>query len=189
MNQQTYQQIVYALGRASEFEKQAENGDALALHHKANHAFHVMGLVKSAIDWKSLAQVAGKQVGKGALVGTGAAIPAAGAGAYLINKADEAASRQQEDLRNKALQVALGVGGVSAGLMGVNHLLNRQGGAPGVKQASTDLVEQLATVGYLEAIFEEGEKCAASIDDKEAMGAYRLLNAEHCVHLLQQLLD
>lgn len=209
-----YTQIVERLRDSADATKVASihSSDAL-LSAKSAHDLGTLQLIKEAV---SAGQVA-KLLGGGLLAGAGAAVPAYFAGSHLIQKGEEAAQRQQEEaaknFRNKALQVALGVGGIGAGLMGLHHVLAGRRAAqqpqeqpgqeeitpydesqaqqlaglmPYYKEGSVqgDLLEKLSAVVYLDCILEGAEKTGA---DKNAT-TLRRLNAEHCTHILQQLL-
>lgn len=183
------------------------------LNAKSAHDLGTLQLIKEAV---SAGQIA-KLLGGGALAGAGAAVPAYFAGRHLIQTGEEAAQRQQEEaaknFRNKALQVALGVGGIGAGLMGLHHVLKSRRAAQGAEEPQPtqeapaldeyqaqqlaglmpyykegsvqgDLLEKLSAVAYLDCILEGAEKTGA---DKNA-AMLRRLNAEHCTHILQQLL-
>lgn len=210
-----YNQVMARLGDSADAVKVAsEHQSDELLQAKSAHDLGTLQLIKEAV---SLGQV-GKLLGGGLLAGTGAAVPAYLAGRHLIGQGEEAAKRQQEEaaknFRNKALQVALGVGGIGAGLMGLHHVLKGRRAAQGVDQpeaepetstdamaraqamaglmphykysaAEDDLLEKLATVAYLDCVLEGAEKTGAHAD----ASSLRLLNAEHGVHILQQLLS
>jgi hypothetical protein len=205
-----YTQVVDRLRDSSDAVKVASEhlSDEL-LNAKSAHDLETLQLIKEAV---SAGQV-GKLLGGGLLAGAGAGVPLYLGGRHLIQKGEEAAQRQQEEaarnFRNKALQTALGVGGIGAGLMGLHHVLKsrRQAQAPEEPATSTeamqqaqqmaglmphykyssaegDLLEKLAAVAYLDCVLEGAEKTGAH-DNATAL---RRLNAEHGVHILQQLL-
>jgi hypothetical protein len=210
--QNLYTQVMGRLRDSADATKVASvrRSDEL-LAAKSAHDLETIQLIKEAV---SLGQV-GKVLGGGLLAGAGASVPAYLTGRHLIGKGEEAAKRQQEEaaknFRNKALQVALGVGGIGAGLMGLHHVLKSRrqaaeqpeepatsteamaraqelaGLMPHYKYSSAedDLLEKLATVAYLDCILEGAEKTGA-LEDATAQ---RHLNAEHGVHILQQLLS
>lgn len=209
-----YRAVHDQLWQAEQFEKRASHDPSDEnLTTKTTHDVQLFEKIKTAIDWGSVRSVlggAGKSVGKGALIGTGAALPAAAAGSYLINDAAKAqegvAKNVIEDVRNKALQAALGVGAVGVGLMGAHRLISRpdtppsqvpsnavdpthtRGLTPGYKQGSVEeeaLLEKLAAVGYLDVMlgaFKPNTKLG------EEARICRVLNAEHGIHVLRQLL-
>lgn len=184
---------------------------------KSAHDLATLQLIKEAVAWGPLAKSVGKVLGGGALAGTAAAVPAYYAGKKLIGEGEEAAKRQQEEaarnFRNKALQVALGVGGIGAGLLGLHHVLKSRRQSQGLEEteapetsteamdqaqqlaglmpyyktssAEDDLLEKLATVVYLDCILEGAEKTGADAHAAEK----RRLNAEHGAHILHQLLS
>jgi len=184
---------------------------------KSAHDLATLQLIKEAVAWGPLAKNVGKVLGGGALAGTAAAGPAYYTGKKRIGEGEEAAKRQQEEaarnFRNKALQVALGVGGIGAGLLGLHHVLKSRQQNQGLEEteapetsteamdqaqqlaglmpyyktsaAEGDLLEKLATVAYLDCILEGAEKTGADVHATEK----RRLNAEHGAHILHQLLS
>ncbi len=149
--------------------------------------------------------------GRGAAYGLGAAIPATAGGAYLVHRAGEESRESIEDARNKALQTALGVGGIGAGLLAMNHLmkpttsknvsyardpdtgkmvpvnahLSKMSSAQDEEEV---LLEKLATVGFLDSLLEDQEK-HANVQIRQDAQECRMLNAEHGVDILRKLLD
>ena len=126
-----YPGIYELVWKSDQLEKRAEASNRPQdLAEKAATDLAIMARVKAAVDWSAIGSAlkggAGK-AGKGALYGLGAAVPigagGASVGSHLIDNAEEAAERRTADMRNKALQVALGVGATGAGLMGLHHLL------------------------------------------------------------------
>jgi hypothetical protein len=120
-----YRDIVGALHRSAQFEKRAAAGDLTALQTKAIHDLDLLGRLKEAVDVAPLMSAAKR----GLMFGGAATIPAVAGGSYLLHKAHKEREQTVEDIRNKALQVALGVGGIGAGLMGLHHALGSHGQA------------------------------------------------------------
>ena len=114
-----YRDIVGALRRSVQFEKRAAAGDLAALQSKAVHDLDLLGQLKEAVEAGPLMTAAKR----GLMFGGAATIPAVAGGSYLLHKAHKEREQTVEDIRNKALQVALGVGGIGAGLMGLHHAL------------------------------------------------------------------
>lgn len=186
-----YHQVVRGLQVSEALEKHAAaHDDAEALTLKAAQDLTLLQLVKQASALDTLKALGSKvmehPIGRGAAYGAGAAVPAALAGNYLISRSGEEARETASDIRNKALQTALGLGGVGAGLMAVHRLTQ-----PPDKTASLDheaLLEKLATVGFLEALFEDQATHGTSEEVRKQASECRMLNAEHGIDLLKQLL-
>jgi len=216
-----YEEIHNRLWRAEQLEKRASDDPSDEhLLEKTSHDVQTWERIKQAIDFGSVGKAlggAGKAVGKGMLYGAAPAATAVGVGALvapsIIDHAaktkEDATKRVIEDVRNKALQTALGVGAIGAGLTGLHHVLatrradaakkpptpdyaSYQGLTPNYsnyyKQGSAaedDLLEKLAAVGYLDTML-------SAVADTTKVGKEaslcRLLNAEHGVHILRQLL-
>ena len=104
------------------------------------------------------------QLATGALVGTGATVPAVVGGKHLINEAEESAQRTTEDARNKALQTAAGTTALAVGGNQINNLLNQ-----GTKQASVNGVNKdLMSAIYVNELLEyypSNEKTAKLKED------------------------
>jgi len=152
---------------------------------------------------KSFGDYLAHPVARGAMYSAGAAVPATLAGSYLIGRGGEESRKSIEDLRNKALQTALGVGGIGAGLyalhrftrptkrQNVSYRRNEEGKLVptyvSMSKMSSDtnetlLLEKLGTVAFLDTILDAQEKTA---DIQECSA----LNAEHGIDILRQLLD
>jgi hypothetical protein len=206
-----YTAIIAGLKKSAALEKYLEtHDDPDVLQTKTAHDQQLFTRVKEAVNWGELAsKVMANPVGRGAAYGLGAAIPATAGGAYLIHRAGEESRDTIEDARNKALQTALGVGGIGAGLMAL-HRVTRPDTQKHVQYApdprtgqmvpvsasmskmSSDaneqlLLEKLATVGFLDSLLEDQEKHADAHIRQDAHEC-RMLNAEHGVDLLRQLL-
>ena len=183
MNPKFYTDIMAELQRAAYLEKNASDERGLA--EKANHAWGIFLTVKTAGLSQFMGQAAKHPFGKGLMMAGGAAIPAIAAGAYLTHNAGEEARDTTRDARNKAIQTALAVGALGAGLYGMHRASQ-----PSTKQASLvnkdRLIEKLATVGFLDTLLEQQEKHPTIGSDAREC---RKLNAEHGVDILQQLLD
>ena len=213
MNPTFYGEILNALHLSAALEKTAAV-DTATLDTKVAHDWLLFQTVKEAgmLDGalqaaKSFGQTG---VGKGMAIAGGAMVPVGLGGAALVSHASNKAKENTADMRNKALQVALGVGGVGAGLMGLNSYLKpkkqqyasygrdpRSGRmvmqSAGInKQSSADdtepLLQKLATVGYLESVFEDQEQYGTTKEARARARECRLLNAEHGVAILRDLL-
>lgn len=137
-----YRDIVGALRRSAQFEKRAAAGDLAALQSKATHDLDLLGQLKEAVEAGPLMTAAKR----GLMFGGAATLPAVAGGSYLLHKAHKEREQTVEDIRNKALQVALGVGGIGAGLMGLHHTLaNRR--ADATPAAATPAPTNDATAG------------------------------------------
>lgn len=223
-----YREIRDSLWLAEQFEKRASHDPSdKNLSTKTSHDMALFERIKSAIDWSAVrgalggaGKTVGKGLGKGLLYGAAPAAALVGGGAlaapYVIDRAakskEEATKRVIEDVRNKALQTALGVGAIGAGLMGMHHLMagrredaarqapeqaavdlsNAQGLMPDYGygygkygSAEDELLEKLAVVGYLDVLL---EACKGHDKISADARACRRLNAEHGVHILRQLL-
>lgn len=172
--------------RASEdLEKQAS---ADALTTKAATDSVTLALIKSA---------AAGPIAKGLMYSAGAAIPASLVGAGLIDRAGQESRKTVEDARNKALQAALGIAAIGGGM----YALHRTMGAPSdqrgsgmTRQASAQpdapsLLEKLATVGFLDTLFENQRTQSQDESTQRKAAECQLLNAEHAVDILRQLLN
>jgi hypothetical protein len=183
-----YREVTAALRKAAVFEKHAAADPSdEKLAWKTEQARNLFDHIKEASALTDLATRAmAHPVGRGAMYAAGAAIPATAAGAYLIHRGGEEARETASDLRNKALQTALGVGGIGAGLMGVHRLLQ-----PSTKTGSADdeiLLEKFATTGFLDTLLEDQEKNGTDENVRRDARECRFLNAEHGVDILRQLL-
>jgi len=205
-----YTQVVAGLKKSAALEAYLEtHDDPSILQTKTAHDQSLFASIKEAGLGDLAAKAMKHPVGRGAAYGLGAAVPAAGAGALLINQAGNESRETVEDARNKALQTALGVGGIGAGLMALNRYIkpteqkhiNYGRDASGrmvpmnismSKQSSEAnerlLLEKLATVGFLDTMLEEQEKHASEQVRTDASEC-RMLNAEHGIDLLRQLLS
>jgi hypothetical protein len=191
-----YHTLQRGFAHSNLFEKHAAEGDEVLAAKALNDLALFEAVKEAAINWGAARELAGKAmqhpVGKGLAYGTGAAIPAAAAGSYLIGRAGDEARQTTEDVRNKALQTALGVGAVGAGLYGLHRLTQpSQEAAPKQASAETDeiLLEKLSTVGFLDTLFVEQEKHGADESVRHEALECRMLNAEHGIDLLKQLLN
>jgi hypothetical protein len=184
MTPDNYRRVLEQVRKAEVLEKHAaQNETVLATKVEFDRA--LFDQLKEAGAAELLQRALAHPVGRGAAYGLGATIPAAGAGALLINQAGRESRKSIEDARNKALQAALGVGLVGGGLYGLHRMTS------GEKRGNADtqeLLEKLATVGYLDEVLEDQVKHAASTEVRvEAQRCY-LLNAEHGIDILKQLL-
>ena len=182
-----YREVVASLAKSAALENYLENRvDAHVLETKVAHDVQLFARVKEAgiLDQAraALATPAGKALTPSAAI----TAPVAAGGAYLLHRGGEEARDTATTVRDRALQTALGVGGVGAGLMALHHFT-------GAKQASATnedadvLLEKLATVGFLDTMLEAQEKNADVTVQRDAHDCRRL-NAEHGVAILRQLL-
>lgn len=186
MDNTVYKNILAGLNKAAAFNTYLEtHDDPEVLQTKTEHDQNLFAYVKEAAGAKEiLGKVLKHPITRGAGYGLGAAIPAAAAGSWLVGRAGEESRKSIEDARNKALQAALGVGGVGAGLLALHRLTSPMNKTSSDKQA---LLEKLATVGFLDSLLGSQENNKDEMI-KQSAHECRMLNAEHCVHLLQQLL-
>lgn len=207
---QLYTYVIAGLKKTAALSNYLEKtASADALSTKTAHDVVLFStLKKAAIDPGMLSKLVKSPFGKGLGYAAGAAIPVTAGGAYLMHRAGEESRKTIEDARNKALQTALGLGGIGAGLYGLHRLtaptektittVNEMPTGQTYKSTSTqklnsaketpeELVKKLATTGYLETLLEEQEK-TASKSLKEEILNNRLLNCEHGVYILGQLL-
>ncbi|MGD9209175.1 MAG: hypothetical protein PVI90_00290 [Desulfobacteraceae bacterium] len=184
MNTAIYEKVIAGLNKSAALEQYLEShNDPEILQTKTAHDYALFTYIKEAAGLKELAtKTLQHPIGRGATYGLGAAIPATAGGAYLIHRAGEESKETLEEARKKAIQAALGIGGVGAGLMALHRLT-----APMNKTSSADdelLLQKLATVGFLDALLEGQEGTTL----KQSAHECRMLNAEHGINLLQQLL-
>lgn len=195
-----YRRVLRGIGTSAVLAKYASD-ETLTL--KAENDALVIGMLKhAAIPWGA--------AGKGLAYAAGAAVPATLAGGYLIGKAGDESRKTIEDVRNKALQAAAGVAALGGGLYALHRATKPDtktttlyGAGPGgeripmresvqkissVKEEPSELLEKLATVGYLDVLFEDS-MTRGDAATREKAAECRLLNAEHGVDILRQLLD
>lgn len=160
----------------------------------------VFNMVKEAGIFSEL----GKRSLIGAAYGTGAALPVALGGSYLLDRAGEETKETTEDIRNKVLHTALGLGGIGAGLYGLHRLvggepldINRLSeekapGLPAEKRAAyagnhaEELVEKLATVGMVDDMLDRVDSVSLSEDAQKLAAELRVLNRGYGVQLLYE---
>ena len=151
------------------------------------------------IKESGMASELGRKALTGAAYGAGAAVPAALGGSYLLGRASDETKETTEDIRNKILQTALGVGGIGAGMYGLHRLtgggpLNLGGNAPqvGEKRASyeedhaKELVEKLATVGIVDEMLGNVDTTTLSEDAQKLAAEIRIMNRGYGVQLLYE---
>ena len=177
--QHVYQLLMPRLQASADLEKQANEKTLIT---KAATDVVTLGLLKTA---------AGPLM-KGLMYGAGAAIPATLAGGYLINRAGKESRKTTEDIRNKALQTALGIAAIGGGLYALHRTMGQQPQPEQIRTASVRedpniLLEKLATVGFLDVLFDEQQRHGEGNLRTKAAECL-LLNAEHGVDLLRQLL-
>jgi hypothetical protein len=197
--QRIYPHIVRRLQRSDELTKIA--GDE-ALIHKAANDMAVMALLKHA---------AMGPLGKGLMYGAGAAVPAGLVGGALLHQAGNESRRTVEDIRNKALQTALGVAAIGGGLYALHRTMTPKTksttsysqGPDGTfdpyfktkvklsaaQPDTAQLIEKLATVGFLDILFENQHTHGQDDETRKTAAECQLLNAEHGADILRQLLD
>ena len=185
MDTNTYQWVVEQVRKAEVLEKYAADDETLRAT-KAAHERDLFDALKEAGAAELMQRILANPVGRGAAYGLGAAVPATAGGALLINQAGRESRESIEDARNKALQTALGVGGIGMGLYGLHRMTS--GGEKRSSAETQELLEKLATVGYLDTVLEDQMKHAASTEVRVQAERCHLLNAEHGIDILKQLL-
>lgn len=197
-----YKQVIQGLRSSEVWEKNA------ALQQKTANDQAVFALLKHAAAG-AITKYLGSPLVKGLMYGTGAAIPVAGAGALLINQAGRESRETTKDIRNKALQAALGIAGIGGSLYALHratkpttktttaYTRGPDGELTPMKQMQTKvsethedpgtLVEKLATAGFLDVLFEQ-QRASANVDMRTKAAECQALNAEHAVDILRQLL-
>lgn len=216
MNSALYREILAGLLKSAALENYlSTHVDDEVLAIKTAHDVHLFDRVKEASRAAALMEtlrgLKGTPLAQGLGYGAGAMIPVTAGGAYLLHRGGEEAEQASADLRNKALQAALGIGGIGAGLYALHRFTQpttqqsihmardpRTGAMvpmsismrkqSSVQEPPETLLEKLATVGFLDAVLEEQEKHADENVRKDAHEC-RMLNAEHGVDLLKQLLS
>lgn len=205
-----YSHVVTGLRKSAALETylQAHTDEAL-LATKTAHDVQLFQHIKTAGAWNSVSKAVSPHLGT---LGTATAIaaPVTAAGAYLMHRAGQESRDTAADIRNKALQAALGIGAIGAGLYGMHRLTQptteqsiNYGRDPrtgqmvpthigmhkrsSVEETPDQLLEKLATVGYLDVLLEAQEKHANEAVRQDAREC-RMLNAEHAVDILRQLL-
>lgn len=193
-----YDQLLSRLHASEALEKQASED---ALIKKAGTDLATLHMLKCAAS----------PLMKGLMYGAGAAIPAGLVGAGLIHQAGNESRKTVEDVRNKALQTALGIAALGGGLYALHRTTKpdtktqtiMQRGLSGelepVRQMETKVsyarvapqtvLEKLATVGFLDVVFENQTINGPDDPTRRKAAECRLLNAEHGADLLRQLLD
>lgn len=128
---------------------------------------------------------------KGLAVGAGAAIPAAAIGSYMADRLTASSAAEAQKTRDFLENAALSLAGAGLGLYALNNMdepqpMGRYVMASRHKEAQAELVEKLATLGYIDAQLdqwkpesEEGLKLAADV---------RKLNDGYLVQLLSEIL-
>jgi len=194
MDLRTYSDVVKKLHQSVALEKHAQrtkkSDDLLTKTAFDVALFHQ--IKEAGAAWDPVVRAAQKAmqhpVGRGLAYGAGAAVPAAAAGSYLIGRGGEEARKTTEDVRNKALQVALATALMGGGLIGLQRMTRPEGQKAASYQNDQIILEKLATVGYLDAVLEHQVKNATTLAERNQADECRLLNAEHGVSLLKQLL-
>lgn len=186
-----YQTAIAGIKKSAVLEKYAEQ-DSSALSLKSGHDFALFQILKTAGIGDALKTVAGhvpESMRKGLGYGAGAAIPAAVGGGLLINQAGNESRETVEDARNKALQAALGIGTIGAGLYGLHRATSPDTKTAAVDTGADDILCKLATVGYLDTFLDTEAQTTADSDVRRKLAECRMLNAEHGVQLLRELLS
>lgn len=174
--QQIYPHVQARLQRSTTLEKIA--GDD-ALIAKAANDMAIMAMLKHAAS----------PLMRGLAYGAGAAVPLGLAGSALIHQAGKESRKTVEDVRNKALQTALGIAGIGGGLYALHRTMGQPTKISALRTDPVVLLEKLATVGFLDVLFEDQCNSAKTEQLRQKAGECLLLNAEHGVDILQQLLD
>jgi hypothetical protein len=192
--QDVYNQLLPRLQTSANLEKQASDD---ALVKKAGTDLATLHLIKTAAG----------RLAKGLLTGAGIAIPTGLVGAGLIHQAGNESRKTVEDVRNKALQTALGIAALGGGLYALHRTLKPdtktttsyrqdqygQMAPSGMVQtkvsAAHGIIEKLATAGFLDVLFQDQRENAEDSETRTKAAECQLLNAEHSADLLRQLLD
>jgi hypothetical protein len=197
--QKVYQLLMPRLRASADLEKQAS---ADALITKAATDAVTLGLLKHAAG----------ALAKGLMYGAGAAVPVGLMGSLLIRQAGGESRKSLEDARNKALQTALGIAAIGGGLYALHRTMKPDtktttayqrhpgtGELVPVKQLQSKisaaqempeiLVEKLATVAFLDVLFENQRAHGEDGATRQKAAECLLLNAEHGADILRQLLD
>lgn len=207
MNTQFYHAVIKGLRESAALENYlSKHADDHVLETKTAHDVQLFTQVKEA-SLSDLAARAGKStLGKALAI----AAPATAGGTYLLHRAGEEARETTRDLRNKALQTGLGLAGIGAGLYGLHRLTQpnttqsvrtdydpttgemgpmhlMMSKRSSVQEPPEQLLEKLATIGFLDTVLEAQEKHADAQVRQDAHEC-RLLNAEHGIDILRQLL-
>jgi len=174
------------LEKIAQYYADDETVKTAALRAKVAVDAEVFALVKRAALKSEMAQNALKGLAY-------SAAPLAGAGLVghsLLSKAKHDAEEATSDVRNKVLQTALGLGGIGAGLYGLNRLAE---GTDGQEKESADheatigeLVEKLATVGKIEDNFSSLDIEKLTPDAQKLAYELRVLNQGYGVQLLYE---
>ena len=174
------------LEKVAEYYADDEEVKTAALRAKVAIDAEVFSMAKYAALKSELAEKALKGLAY-------SAAPLAGAGLIghsLLSKAKHDAEEATSDVRNKVLQTALGLGGIGAGLYGLNQLA---GGAGAHKKEGADheavigeLVEKLATVGKIEDNFDHLNFESLSPDAQKLAYELRAVNQGYGVRLLYE---
>lgn len=207
MNPQFYHAVIKGLRESAALENYlTKQADEHVLETKTAHDVQLFTHLKEAGIADLARSAAGSTLGKAVAI----AAPATAGGAYLLHRAGEEARETTKDLRNKALQTGLGLAGIGAGLYGLHRLtqpnttksvraeIDPSTGQMGpmhvmmskrssVQDPPQQLLEKLATVGFLDTVLEAQEKHADAQVRQDASEC-RLLNAEHGIDILRQLL-
>lgn len=173
--EKTYRLLMPRLRTSADLEKRASAQD---LTTKAATDTVTLGLLTKAAS----------ALTTGLMYGTGAAIPAGLVGAGLISHAGNESRKTVEDARNKALQAALGIAALGGGLYALHRTTQPNTKTSAVKEPSV-LVEKLATVAFLDTLFEDQHANGQDETTRRKAAECRFLNAEHGVDILKQLLD
>ncbi len=186
MDTETYRWLVEQVRKAEVLEKYAaQDPDMLATKTQLDRDL-LDHIKKTAAGL--LSRAAAHPLGKGLMLGTGVALPVGLAGSHLIGRVGQEKRDTIEDVRNKALQVAAGLGLIGGGAMAAHRLTQ----PPAEKRGSAEneeLLEKLATVGYLDEVFEDQMKNAASTEVRVQAERCHMLNAEHGIDILKQILS
>jgi hypothetical protein len=194
MDIRTYSEVIRRLHESNALEKHAQRTrNPSDLEDKTTYDCVLFEHIKEAGGkLEAVGDIAKRvfqhPVGKGLGIAAGAAVPAAATGSYLIGRGGEEARKTTEDVRNKALQVALATALMGGGLIGLHRLTRPDGQKAAAHRDEQQILEKLATVGYLDAVLEHQVKVATTIADREQADHCKMLNAEHGVALLKQLL-
>jgi hypothetical protein len=207
MNTQFYHAVIKGLRESAALENYlSKHADDHVLETKTAHDVQLFAQMKEA----GIADLAARAINSPAGKALAITAPVTAGGTYLLHRAGEEARETTRDLRNKALQTGLGLAGIGAGLYGLHRLtqpnttqsinaqVDPQTGKMGpmyvqmqkrssAREVPQQLIEKLATVGFLDTVLEAQEKHADENIRRDAHEC-RLLNAEHGIDILRQLL-
>ena len=188
-----YSDVLQMLRYSEVFEKNANYADTLEA--KALNDLRLFQLIKQAGIWSTVRNAAGSVARSPAknilLTSAAATAPVALGGAYLVHRAGEEARDTVRDARNKALQTGLGLAAIGGGMYALHRATQSPQGqvrTASVHESPEELLQKLSATGYLSSILEDAFLVKKG-HEQEKVAEYYMLNAEHAVNILQQLLN